>query len=64
MTGLERFIEAKNAELAALAEADSEALRPWQGVRPSMMQALQRSGSDLPAVVAEYRIESFNNSLA
>ena len=55
MTGLERFIEAKNAELAALAKADPEALRPWQGVRPAMMQALRGGGSELPVVVAEYK---------
>lgn len=55
MTGLERFIEAKRAEIAALERADAEALRPRQGVRPSLRQALRRGGSELPAVVAEYK---------
>lgn len=54
MTGLERFIEAKQEEIAAL-ERMKEAPRPWQGTRPSFCSALERGGVGPLAVVAEYK---------
>ena len=55
MTGLERFIEAKREEMAALERMDENAMRPWQGIRPSFLQALKSDVPELPAVIAEYK---------
>ena len=53
MTGLERFIEAKREEIAALERTSDEVLRPWTEARPSFFRAL-KAGTP-PSVVAEYK---------
>ncbi len=55
MTGLERFVEAKEQEIAALLRMGEEALRPWPGKRPSFLRALEGRGAGPLAVVAEYK---------
>lgn len=58
MTGLERFVEAKAAEIAMLerlASSGDASLGPWQGARPSFRAALERDGGGLPAVIAEFK---------
>lgn len=55
MTGLERFIEAKKGEIAALERMGADAFAPWRGARPSFRQALLTGGEGPLAVVAEYK---------
>ena len=65
MTGLERFIEAKQAELRDLERlmqdeasfAPGGSLCPWAGNRPSFRAALERGGRNgAPlAVIAEFK---------
>ena len=55
MTGLERFVEAKRQEIAALLRMSEEAFCPWPGKRPSFLCALKERGAGPLAVVAEYK---------
>ena len=55
MTGLERFVEAKREEMAALLRMGEEALRPWPGKRPSFSRALTSGGEGPLRVIAEYK---------
>ena len=65
MTGLERFVEAKRAEVRELERlmqneasfAPGGPLCPWEGVRPSFRAALERGGwNGAPlAVIAEFK---------
>lgn len=65
MTGLERFVEAKKAEIEALERLAAQGgafdeggvLAPWRGERPSFRAALERGGQgDAPlAVIAEFK---------
>lgn len=55
MTGLERFVEAKKEEIAALEHLGAERLHPWTGRRPSFRRALEAVGERPLAVVAEYK---------
>lgn len=55
MTGLERFVEAKREEIAALESLGAERLHPWTGERPSFRRALETRGDGPLAVVAEYK---------
>ena len=54
MTGLERFVEAKKEEIAALEHLGAERLHPWTGRRPSFRRALEAVGEGPLDVVAEY----------
>ena len=57
MTGLERFIEAKKAEVAALERAMAEGRMPapWMQERPSFRAAIERRGAKPLTVIAEYK---------
>ena len=63
MTGLERFVTAKQAEVQALEAlmadessfAPGGALCPWAGERPSFRKALERKGDAPLAVIAEFK---------
>ena len=63
MTGLERFVAAKQAEIRELERLAGEAssfapggaLCPWGGERPSFRAALERKGSAPLAVIAEFK---------
>ena len=62
MSGLERFVEAKKAEIAALERlmqepssfAEGGPLCPWSGERASFLRALERKSGPL-AVIAEFK---------
>ena len=55
MTGLERFVEAKRAEIAELERLGADNLHPWKGLRPSFRGALESGGAGPLPVVAEYK---------
>ena len=63
MTGLERFVTAKQAEVQALEAlmadessfAPGGALCPWAGERPSFRKALECKGDAPLAVIAEFK---------
>ena len=63
MTGLERFVTAKQAEVQELerlmqddaAFVPGGALCPWDGIRPSFREALERRGDAPMAVIAEFK---------
>lgn len=65
MTGLERFMEAKRAEIAYLERLKAETsafeegglLKPWSGSRPSLRAALEKEGRACAplSVIAEFK---------